>query len=79
MMASIFYVLTLSIIFVQSTFGAPSSDEISTLPGWDGELPSKQYSGYLDVSKTKHYHYWFIECEKNPKDAPVVLWLNGGP
>ena len=79
MMASIFSVLTLSIIFVQSTLCAPSSDEISTLPGWDGELPSKQYSGYLDVSNTKHYHYWFIECEKNPKDAPVVLWLNGGP
>ena len=79
MMAGIFSVLTLSMIFVQSIFGAPSSDEISTLPGWDGELPSKQYSGYLDVSKTKHYHYWFVECENNPKDAPVVLWLNGGP
>ena len=59
--------------------GAPSEDEIINLPGWDGDLPSKQYSGYLDISPTKHYHYWFIEAENDPVNAPVVLWLNGGP
>ena len=58
---------------------APSEDEIINLPGWDGDLPSKQYSGYLDISQTKHYHYWFIEAENDPINAPVVLWLNGGP
>ena len=25
------------------------ADEVKSLPGWDGELPSKHYSGYLDV------------------------------
>ena len=36
-------------------FGAPEADEITTLPGWDGDLPSKQYSGYLDFG-SKHLH-----------------------
>jgi len=34
-------------------------DEIASLPGWNGDLPSKQFSGYLNVSATKHIHYWF--------------------
>ena len=25
------------------------ADEVKSLPGWDGALPSKHYSGYLDV------------------------------
>ena len=64
---------------IQLALAAPSSDEIKHLPGWNGSLPSKQFSGYLDISETKHYHYWFVECENNPENAPVILWLNGGP
>ncbi|EPS41995.1 hypothetical protein H072_4030 [Dactylellina haptotyla CBS 200.50] len=40
----------------------------------------KQYSGYLDDdSEDKHLFYWFFESRSNPKEDPVVLWLNGGP
>ncbi|CAG2168769.1 unnamed protein product, partial [Oppiella nova] len=39
----------------------------------------KQYSGYLDITEGKHYFYWFVESQKDPENAPVVLWLNGGP
>jgi len=42
-------------------------------------LPSKQFSGYLNVGASKHFHYWLVESEKDPSTAPVVLWLNGGP
>merc|ERR1711945_42924 len=66
-------------VCLPAAFATPESDRIINLPGWDGELPSKQYSGYLDISNTKHYHYWFIECETDPENAPTVLWLNGGP
>ena len=59
------------------------SDEITTLPGWTGKLPSKQYSGYIDIPNTapntRHYHYWFVESENDPENDPIVFWFNGGP
>jgi cathepsin A (carboxypeptidase C) len=39
----------------------------------------KQYSGYLDVAEDKHLFFWFFESRTAPEDAPLVLWLNGGP
>lgn len=54
------------------------SDEITSLPGWSGDLPSRQFSGYLQAN-TSNLHYWFVESETDPATAPVVLWLNGGP
>ncbi|KAK7060124.1 hypothetical protein VNI00_000888 [Paramarasmius palmivorus] len=39
----------------------------------------KQYSGYLDISETKHLFFWFFESRKAPEEAPLILWLNGGP
>jgi cathepsin A (carboxypeptidase C) len=37
----------------------------------------KQYSGYLDISETKHLFFWFEESRSRPAEDPLVLWLNG--
>lgn len=50
-------------------------DVITSLPGWRGPLPTKQYSGYIDISDTKHMHYWFVQSGSKPESDPVVLWL----
>ena len=53
-------------------WAAPSADEVKSLPGWDGALPSKHYSGFLDASITDHLHYVFVEASAvDPSTAPV--------
>ena len=37
------------------------------------------YSGYLNVSDVKKFHYLFIPAYEEPEKKPLVLWLNGGP
>ena len=66
----------------KASFGAISDHEIKSLPGWDGSLPSKQYSGLLEIPNTnpaRFYHYWLVTSENDPANDPIVLWLNGGP
>lgn len=38
-------------------------------------------SGYFTTNETlgTNYYYLFIEAENGDKNAPVILWLNGGP
>lgn len=68
---------------ISAVFSAILEHKVTTLPGYNGNLPSTHYSGYLPVGKLSgsagHLHYWLIESEKNPASDPVVLWLNGGP
>jgi len=55
-------------------------DEVTSIPGWSGALPSKHYSGYLPVANsTRMLHYYLQEADASPLDKPLVLWLNGGP
>ncbi|KAJ4231907.1 hypothetical protein NW759_002303 [Fusarium solani] len=44
-----------------------------TTPGVD------QHSGYLSVGKNHSMWFWFFEARNDPSNAPLVLWLNGGP
>lgn len=55
------------------------ADEVTNLPGAEKlTLNFRQFSGYLDVSSTKHMHYWFVESSNNPSTDPVAFWTNGG-
>lgn len=52
-------------------------------PGNDGVCETtdgvKSYSGYVDLAPDAHTFFWFFEARHNPADAPLTLWLNGGP
>ncbi|KAI1370173.1 peptidase [Hypoxylon crocopeplum] len=37
------------------------------------------YSGYVDLDEDTHMFFWFFEARHNPDEAPLTLWLNGGP
>ncbi|WPH04138.1 Carboxypeptidase S1-like B [Acrodontium crateriforme] len=40
----------------------------------------KSYSGYVDIEQDQHSFFWFFEARNgNPKDAPLTVWINGGP
>lgn len=40
----------------------------------------KSYSGYADVGNDHHLFFWFFESrETPPEEAPLTIWINGGP
>ena len=53
------------------------NDKVESLP--DYGYNKTFYSGYLKASKTKFFHYVYIEADEEPQNKPLVLWLNGGP
>lgn len=55
-------------------------DLVTSLPDCGPSLPTKWYSGYLDVSDTKSLHYVFVTSASDKASTdPVVVWFNGGP
>ncbi len=40
----------------------------------------KSYSGYVDVADNQHIFWWFFESRNTPpSEAPLTVWINGGP
>ena len=66
---------------------AVPADEITSLPGWTGKLPSRHYSGFFPTtlngssggSQGGMLHYWLTLSEREPSKDPLVVWLQGGP
>ena len=54
------------------------TDEILSVPGFNGILPSRHFGGYIEVHPGRFLYYYLVYSEKDPLKDPVVLWLNGG-
>ncbi|KAL5566720.1 hypothetical protein UlMin_029884 [Ulmus minor] len=81
-----FFVYTICIVlgFSELSQAAPKEALVTSLPGFNGTVPSKHYSGYVSIpghygKPPQNLFYYFIESERNPSEDPVVLWQNGGP
>jgi carboxypeptidase C (cathepsin A) len=48
------------------------------LPGWNA---TELYSGFftIDAATDSHTYFMFSTAASKRPDAPVILWLNGGP
>ncbi|KAF5725264.1 serine carboxypeptidase-like 20 [Tripterygium wilfordii] len=57
----------------------PKGALVTHLPGFKGDFPSKHYSGYMKIDNKRYLFYYFVTSEREPKNDPLVLWLNGGP
>ena len=58
------------------------ADEVKSLPGWAGPLPSKWFSGMLPITESMFSHYIYVQrsiATTKSHPAPLVLWSNGGP
>lgn len=70
----------LCLVAAYAAASSAATDEVTSLPGWSGALPSKHYSGYLPVrGNTSHVHYYLQLSEGDPAKDPITLWSNGGP
>lgn len=69
-----------TMVVVGQAHAVVPGDEITSLPGWSGALPSRQFSGYMPVgpAKDRFIHYWFVESENDPSTDPVGTFAARG-
>jgi carboxypeptidase C (cathepsin A) len=58
----------------------PPPGPVVMLPGY-GPVKEKQLAGHLTANSScgAYLYFWFVESKNDPENAPIVLWLNGGP
>ena len=71
------YYLLLFSLLIKFIISGVEDDLVKSIPDYD--YKGRLYSGYLDVSDAKKYHYMFNYAHEDPEHKPLVLWLNGGP
>ena len=59
-----------------------AADRITSLPGLN-PFPTDyaMYSGYVTVNAAsqRRLFYWMVTSKADSANAPLVMWLNGGP
>jgi carboxypeptidase C (cathepsin A) len=57
-----------------------TSNPIQNLPGFSGGTLPTMFDGYLPVRKNAtNLFYWFVQANTNANNAPVIIFMNGGP
>ena len=78
-------VMAVAFASVASAAAPETRVEVKSLPGYNGTLPSKMYSGFVNAGTPPsgkgimYFHYVAFESETDPANAPTVFWYNGGP
>jgi len=51
------------------------------LPDYNEDMNFESYSGYLTIDKAQDSNtfFWFFPAQINGENAPVTIWLEGGP
>eukprot|EP00758_Cryptobia_borreli_P013625 Tbor_TRINITY_DN5850_c1_g1::TRINITY_DN5850_c1_g1_i3::g.7155::m.7155 len=61
---------------------SPATANLKTSKGFPACSPdTEQWSGYFQVNATtnKNYFYWAFGPRSGNPDAPIILWMTGGP
>ena len=57
----------LVVVLVPFVLGTTKEDDLVTeLPLANFHIPFKHYSGFLQASEAKHFHYWYVIAWKAP-------------
>ncbi|KAI6682582.1 hypothetical protein NL676_036463 [Syzygium grande] len=69
------------LLLLASSRVASSQKVVTTLPGYDDDLPFYLETGYIGVGELEESQlfYYFVESQRSPALDPVMLWLTGGP
>ncbi|KAF7037448.1 hypothetical protein CFC21_048400 [Triticum aestivum] len=68
----------LSFIFIAVAPRTTDSKLVTSLPGFDGRLPFRLHTGYVEVDPGTELFYYFVESEAGGEGNPFLLWLTGG-
>ncbi|KAL4193123.1 hypothetical protein AMTRI_Chr06g197810 [Amborella trichopoda] len=77
-----FFLTTAALLCFYFVMSAPDDAEVLHFPGFDGQLPSKHYAGYITLGNQgnrRYLYYYFATSERIPSKDPIVFWINGGP
>eukprot|EP01059_Diplonema_ambulator_P009302 TRINITY_DN19136_c0_g1_i1.p1 TRINITY_DN19136_c0_g1~~TRINITY_DN19136_c0_g1_i1.p1 ORF type:complete len:508 (+),score=88.37 TRINITY_DN19136_c0_g1_i1:48-1526(+) len=68
---------------VAAVWGNVPGDLVTNVPGLQGELPTRHWSGYIEADLPEggqaFFHYYLVENSAKDPKAPTLMWNNGGP
>lgn len=75
--------MLLGVLLAIVTIGSAQDDDIvntNNIPIFPKDYPGTIRAGYLSITPyTQSFYYVLCESEDDPKNQPLILWLNGGP